>query len=104
MEREEEAMADTTTISIAVSAHVADALPIDQAEREQILELGLKEWRVRRALEAYRTGGGTLAHAAAEEGISLREMIPLAFAHGLAPRIDERWFTEPLSPDSASLL
>ena len=97
-------MAGTTTISIAVSEHVADELPADPAERERIVELGLKEWRVRQALEVYRGGHGTLAHAAAQAGIPLREMIPLAFAHGLTPRIDPRWLTEPMSLDTLSTL
>jgi hypothetical protein len=83
---------------------VADELPADPAERERIVEFGLKEWRVRRALDGYRSGRATLAHAAAQAGVPLREMIPLAFAHGLAPRVDPRWLTESLTPETASTL
>ena len=49
---------------------------------------GLREWRVEKALQAYKRGEGSLAHAARQAGISLREMIPLAYAHGLVPKID----------------
>ena len=97
-------MAGTTTVSIAVSEHVADELPADPAERERIVELGLKQWRVSRALDAYRSGQGSLAHAAAQAGVPLREMIPLAFAHGQTPSVDPSWLTEPLSLDIASIL
>jgi len=97
-------MAGTTTVSIAVSEQVADELPSDPVERERILELGLKEWRICRALEAYRGGHGSLAHAATQAGVPLREMIPLAFAHGHTPSVDPGWLTEPLSLDTTSIL
>ena len=97
-------MAGTTTIAFSVSEHVAQELPVEPGEREQVLELGLKEWRVRRALDSSRGDQGTLAHAAAQAGVALREMIPLASAHGLRPRGDERWLSEPLSLDTASTL
>ena len=49
--------------------------------------LGLREWKVRKALDAYQRGEGSLAYAAQEAGVSLREMIPLAYAHGLKPTV-----------------
>lgn len=52
---------------------------------------------VRNALEAYRRGEGSLAHAARQAGISLREMIPLAYAHGLEPK------TESVDPGDSGL-
>ncbi|WP_213291273.1 hypothetical protein, partial [Bradyrhizobium sp. sGM-13] len=52
------------------------------------LVLGLREWKVRKALEAYGRGEGSLAYAAQKAGVSLREMIPLAYAHGLTPKVE----------------
>jgi hypothetical protein len=60
-------------------------LPEEPQERLAVLDPGLREWRIRRALENYRQGVGSLAFAAHQAGISLREMIPLAYAHGLEP-------------------
>jgi hypothetical protein len=80
-----------TEISISVSAELAEQLPDGPAERQAVLELGLREWRVRQALDAYRRGEGSLAYAAQQAGISLREMIPLAYVHGLAPKVDPAW-------------
>ena len=40
-----------------------------------------------KALQAYKRGEGSLAYAARQAGISLREMIPLAYAHGLTPKV-----------------
>jgi hypothetical protein len=75
-------------VSIAVPEELAGQLPPDPRERQEVLVLGLREWRIRKALEAYDRGEGSLAHAAHKAGVSLREMIPLAYAHGLTPRLD----------------
>jgi hypothetical protein len=74
------------SISIPVSEELARQLPPDPRERQEVLVLGLREWKVRKALEAYGRGEGSLAYAAQRAGISLREMIPLAYAHGLTPK------------------
>jgi len=63
-------------------------LPAEPKERQAVLELGLREWRIRRALEDYLRGVGSLAFAARQAGISLRELIPLAYAHGVQPKVD----------------
>jgi len=73
---------------IIVPEELASQLPPGALERQEVLALGLREWQVRKALAAYGRGEGTLAHAAGQAGVSLREMIPLAYAHGLAPRVD----------------
>jgi hypothetical protein len=36
---------------------------------------------------AYERGEGSLAFAARQAGVPMREMIPLAYAHGLEPRL-----------------
>ena len=82
-----------TEISISVTPELAEQLPDGPAERQAVLELGLREWRVRQALDAYRRGEGSLAYAAQQAGISLREMIPLAYAHGLTPKVDPAWLS-----------
>jgi hypothetical protein len=76
------------TVSIDVPEELARQLPPDPRERQEVMVLGLREWKVRKALEAYSRGEGSLAYAAHQAGISLREMIPLAYAHGLSPRVD----------------
>jgi predicted HTH domain antitoxin len=75
-------------VAISVPEELADQLPPDPQERQEVLLLGLREWRIRKALEAFERGQGSLAHAAHEAGVSLREMIPLAYAHGLTPKLD----------------
>ena len=92
-------------VPIPVDPAIAKELPTDPAERQEVLVLGVREWRLRRALEAFRRGEGSLARAAELAGVSLREMIPLAFAHGLAPRVPaELLDKEFLSLDEAAHL
>ena len=87
-------MMSQTVVSFDLPSEVADGLPDDPAERARVLELGLREWRVTRALDAFRRGQGTLSFAAEQAGVSLREMIPLAYAHGLEPRVPPELATD----------
>ncbi|MBE9592687.1 MAG: UPF0175 family protein [Proteobacteria bacterium] len=45
--------------------------------------------KIERAIERYKKGGVSLAKVAEFAGISIREMIPIAYAHGLEPKYDE---------------
>jgi predicted HTH domain antitoxin len=73
-------------VSLPVPDELAQQLPADPKEQQQVLIWGLREWRVNKALQAYKRGEGSLAYAARQAGISLREMIPLAYAHGVVPK------------------
>jgi hypothetical protein len=96
-------MGTETYVTIPVSPSVAAQLPPDADELAEILALGVKSWRVERALAAYGRGRGTLAYAAQQAGVSLREMIALAHAHGLQPK-EEPAPTAVQSLDQASNL
>jgi hypothetical protein len=91
-------------VTISASSDIIEQLPPDPTTRTQVLELGLRQWRIRQALEDYRRGHGTLAYAAEQAGVSLREMIPLAYAYGLTPRIDPDWLSGSLALDEAANL
>ena len=41
-------------LSIPVPEDLASQLPSDLSERREVLVLGIREWKIRRALEAYR--------------------------------------------------
>lgn len=77
-----------STISITISDELAQQLPADPGEQQKVVALGIREWRIRKALEAYKQGEGSMAHAARQAGVSLREMIPLAYAYGLEPKAE----------------
>jgi hypothetical protein len=91
-----------TYVTIPVSPEMAEELPPDPATRTELLTMGLQQWRIRQALEAYRRGQGTLAYAAQQAGVSVRQIIPLAYAYGLTPPVDPAWLSGDLSPDQAA--
>jgi hypothetical protein len=91
-------------VTITLSQELADELPRDPATRTEVLAIGLQQWRVRQALEAYRRGEGTLAYAAQQAGVSIRQIIPLAYAYGLTPEVDPAWLSDDLSIDHAAQL
>lgn len=94
----------TRTLKISVSERLAAQLPADPAIQGELLALGLHAWRVREALEAYSRREGSLAWAAEQAEVSLREMIPLAYAHGLTPKVDPELLETPLSLEQAAEL
>ena len=93
-----------TYVTIPLSPELAEELPPDQATRAEVLAMGLRQWRVRQALEAYRQGEGTLAYAAQRAGVSIRQIIALAYASGLTPEVDPTWLSGELSLDQAAQL
>jgi hypothetical protein len=97
-------MSRMTTLSLAVPEEVARQMPEDPIDRQQVLELGIREWHLQQALDAYRRGEGSLAYAASRAGLSLREIIPLAYAHGLEPRVADDLVGSPLSSEHAANL
>ena len=56
---------------------------------------------IQQALEDYRLGPCSLAAAAEQAGVSLREMIILARANGLAPKVDPKLLATRLRREQA---
>jgi hypothetical protein len=91
-------------ITIAAESEVAERLPSDPVVQAEVLALGLRQWRIQQALDAYRRGHGSLAYAAQQAGISIREMISQAYAHGLTPDVDPAWLSDSLTLEQAAEL
>jgi hypothetical protein len=102
--KETEMTTSPTYVTIPLPPELAQELPPDPATRTEVLTIGLQQWRVRQALEGYRRGEGTLAYAAQQAGISIRQIIPLAYAYGLTPKVDPTWLSDELSIDQATQL
>lgn len=93
-----------TTITIRLPDKIAKKLPRESTALKQVLELGLTQLKIKDAIEQYRQGGISLSRAAEIAEISLREMIPLAYAYGLEPKVDERLLSTTLTSEEASCL
>lgn len=89
------------TIEIKLPDYLAKKLPQEESVIQRVLELGLKQLEIEKAVERYKEGGISLAKAAEIAGISIREMIPIAYAHGLEPKYDYSIIGSPITPEIA---
>jgi predicted HTH domain antitoxin len=92
------------TITLRLPDTLVKELPEEESSLSEILKLGLKQMKIEKALERYKRGGMSLARVAELAGISIREMVPLAYAHGLEPRYDEALLESELTPETARTL
>lgn len=86
-----------------LTLHLPDSLARELESASQgfvldVLERGLRELRVERALEAYGRGGLTFAAAAGQAGLGQAELARHAYARGLEPPFSEETLTEELAP------
>ncbi len=66
-------------------------------EWEDIVRLGLRQYKIERALAMYRAGKGSLGYVAELMGLSKRELIQAARARGIEPEFDEEMVQEELA-------
>ena len=92
------------TITIRLPDTLVKELPEEESSLFEILKLGMKQLKIEKALERYKKGGISLARVAELADISIREMIPLAYAHGLEPKYDETILKSELTPETARTL
>jgi len=64
-------------------------------------EVGVEAVPDRWAIKSYKKSGVSLAKAAGLAGISIREMISIAYAHGLEPKYDESLVEYNITPEVA---
>jgi predicted HTH domain antitoxin len=66
------------------------------AVMQEIIQLGTYQLKVRRALEMYQAGIGSLGYAAEKAGLSKRDLIREARARGIEPPFEEQTVREEL--------
>lgn len=92
------------TITIRLPDYLIEESPEEESTIYEILKLGLKQLKIERAIERYKKGGVSLAKVSELAGISIREMIPIAYAHGLEPKYEESLVESKISPERATKL
>jgi predicted HTH domain antitoxin len=92
------------TVTVRLPDNLAEELPANESSISEILRLGLKQLKIEKAVERYKKGGMSLAKAAELAGISIREMITVAYAHGLEPKYDRLLDKSGISPEVAAKL
>lgn len=92
------------TITIKLPDYLAQKLPKEESVIQKVLELGLKQLEIEKAIEKYKKGGISLAKSAELAGVSIREMIPIAYVHGLEPPYDQLLMESPVTLEIAKKL
>jgi len=64
---------------------------------QEIIQLGIYQFKVRRALDMYQARLGSLGYIAEKTGLSKRDLIREARIRGLEPYFDEQTLSEELS-------
>ncbi len=57
---------------------------------QEIIQLGIYQFKVRQALEMYQAGAGSLGYVAEKVGLFKRDLIREARARGIEPPFDEQ--------------
>jgi predicted HTH domain antitoxin len=63
---------------------------------QEVLMLGIRQYRIERALSMYKAGLGSLGYAAHKTGIAKQDLIREARARGIEPAYDEETVQEEL--------
>jgi predicted HTH domain antitoxin len=85
-------------ITLEIPARWVQDLDLGQAAvMQDIIQLGVYQFKVRRALEMYQAGIGSLGYVAEKVGLSKRDLIREARARGIEPVFDEQTVREELA-------
>ncbi len=87
----------TEKIVVEIPADLADTLTERRDMLPEILQLGLRQLKIREVLTFYEEGIISLARAAELAGIPLREMMREARARGIEPQWNEKMVVEELA-------
>lgn len=86
-----------SSITITLPADLSRQLEPYQDHLDELLRIGLREVKKAQSLALFRQGDISLWKAARLAGVSLREMVQYAVAHGLRASVDEETIREELA-------
>jgi predicted HTH domain antitoxin len=85
------------TVTMEIPEQWLHDLDLDQGMViKEIFRLGIHQFKIRRALEMYHAGAGSLGCVAEKAGLSKRDLIREARARGIEPSFDEQTVREEL--------
>ena len=76
---------------------ISDIEKVRPEEWEEIVRLGLHQYKIERALALYRAGAGSLGYVAEKWGVPKQELIRTARMRGIEPEYDEEMVQEELA-------
>ncbi len=88
----------TKAVTVTVPPSLAEYFEAASSEFvAEILERGLRQWRIERALERYAARDVSFGAAAEQAGVSQGELSRQAYARGMVPPISTETLAEELS-------
>ena len=85
------------TLTIAVSNEFSEQLTPYKEMLEELLQLGLRDLKMRQSLTLFKRGNLSIWKAARLAKVSLREMIHYAALQGVYPQMDSETLREELA-------
>jgi len=86
-----------TSVTIAIPDDLSAQLESYRDHLDELLRIGLREVRKAQSLALFKQGGISIWKAARLAGVSLREMVQYAVAHGLRASVDQETIQEELA-------
>lgn len=86
-----------STIAMEVPRQWLEGIPEEQLTLQQIFRMGLRQYKVQRALTLYREGIGSLGYIADYLGLSKRDLIQGARTRGIEADFSEETVREELA-------
>ncbi len=89
-----------TTKPLTLNIPISLARELDTVNKDmlvEILERGLRQWRIEKALKRYAAGETSLGAAAEQAGVSQSELSRQAYARGMEPPFSTETLSEELS-------
>jgi hypothetical protein len=84
-------------VTLEIPEQWLKGVDLDQtAVMQEIVQLGIYQFKIRRALKMYQARVGSLGYVAEKVGVSKRDLICEARARGIAPAFDEQTVREEL--------
>ena len=84
-------------VTIKIPRTWMKGVPDEELTLKQIIRLGIRQYRVERAIQLYRDGVGSLGYVAEQIGLDKQDLIIVARQRGINPEFSQRTLEEELS-------
>jgi predicted HTH domain antitoxin len=85
------------TVTLEIPREWIIGLPEEELTYRQIIRLGIRQYKLGRAIELYREGVGSLGYIAEQIGLPKQELIQVMRSEGIEPEFSEDTIREELS-------
>ncbi len=87
-----------TVVTLELPQEMAEMIrELEQLTLGEILERGIRDWKIERALRRYAQGGMSFQAAAQQAGVSLSDLALQAHARGMEPPASNQTLLEELA-------